>query len=202
MPGGITDVPVSKENSLVTEELGRYAVDEYNKKANAFLEFRSVVSVKEQIVAGTMYYLTIEAVLDDEKKLYLAKVWVKPWMNFKELQDFKPVADSETKTILGGITDVPISKENSLEIEELGRYAVDEYNKKANALLEFSSVVSAKEQIVAGTMYYLTIEAIQDGEKKLYQAKVVDKPWMNFKELEDFKPLLDSEPADTSTATA
>ena len=71
-----------------------------------------------------------------------------------------------------------------------------------NALLEFSSVVSAKEQIVAGTMYYLTIEVIQDGEKKLYQAKVLDKPWMNFKELEDFKPLLDSEPADTSTATA
>ncbi|XP_078152106.1 cysteine proteinase inhibitor A-like [Carex rostrata] len=108
----------------------------------------------------------------------------------------------ETETVLGGATDVPVTKENSLVTEELGRYAVDEYNKKANVLLEFSSVVSVKEQVVSGTIYYLTIEAVQGGEKKLYQAKVWVKPWMNFKELQDFNIIADSEPTSTSTATA
>jgi Aspartic acid proteinase inhibitor len=71
-----------------------------------------------------------------------------------------------------------------------------------NALLEFSKVVSVKQQVVSGTLYYLTIEAAQGGEKKLYQAKVWVKPWMNFKELEDFKPIEDSEPASTATQSA
>lgn len=47
--------------------------------------------VKEQVVAGTMYYLTLEVKEGEEKKLYEAKVWVKPWMNFKELQEFNPI---------------------------------------------------------------------------------------------------------------
>lgn len=62
-------------------------------------------------------------------------------------------------------------------------------------------MVNVKEQVVAGTIYYLTIEAVQGGEKKLYQAKVWVKPWMNFKELQDFKPIEESEPAGTATAS-
>ncbi|KAG6536616.1 hypothetical protein ZIOFF_001674 [Zingiber officinale] len=50
----------------------------------------------------------------------------------------------------------------------------------------------AKEQVVAGKMYYLTLEANDCGSKKQYEAKVWVKPWMNFMELEDFKPLTDS----------
>lgn len=57
------------------------------------LEFVKVVNTKQQVVAGTMYYLTIEATDAGQKKLFEAKVWVKPWMNFKEVQEFKPVAD-------------------------------------------------------------------------------------------------------------
>ncbi|KAJ4771871.1 Cysteine proteinase inhibitor [Rhynchospora pubera] len=111
------------------------------------------------------------------------------------------MAEPETKAVVGGITDAPEAKENSLLTEEIGRYAIDEYNKKSNALLEFSSVVSVKEQVVSGTIYYLTIEAVESGEKKLYQAKVWVKPWINFKELQDFKPIADSEETSTATAT-
>ncbi|XP_072975000.1 cysteine proteinase inhibitor A-like [Typha angustifolia] len=93
--GGITDGAAGKENSLHIEELGRFAVDEHNKKTNALLEFVRVVNVKEQVVAGTLYYLTVEAVDGGQKKLYEAKIWVKPWMQFKELQEFKLV-DSNT----------------------------------------------------------------------------------------------------------
>ncbi|XP_042385774.1 cysteine proteinase inhibitor 6-like [Zingiber officinale] len=61
-----------------------------------------------------------------------------------------------------------------------------------NALLKFTQLLKAKEQVVAGKMYYLTLEDNDCGSKKQYEAKVWVKPWMNFMELEDFKPLTDS----------
>ncbi|XP_008788566.1 cysteine proteinase inhibitor A-like [Phoenix dactylifera] len=89
---------------------------------------------------------------------------------------------------LGGVRDAK-EIENSVEIEELARFAVEEYDKKANALLEFVRVVKVKEQVVAGIVYYITIEVIDGGKKKLYEAKVWVKPWMKFKELQEFSPL-------------
>lgn len=67
---------------------------------NALLEFVRVVKVKEQVVSGIIYYITIEAIDGGEKKLYEAKVWVKPWMKFKELLEFTPLGDcsSENET--------------------------------------------------------------------------------------------------------
>lgn len=38
-----------------------------------------------------MYHITLEAKDGGETKTYEAKVWVKPWMNFKELQAFELV---------------------------------------------------------------------------------------------------------------
>ncbi|CAL4960893.1 unnamed protein product [Urochloa decumbens] len=97
----------------------------------------------------------------------------------------EPMADRGP--LLGGITDVP-QNDNDLQLQELARFAVDEHNKK-NALLAYEKLVKAKRQVVAGTMYYLTVEA-KDGEaKKLYEAKVWEKPWENFKELQEFKPV-------------
>nr|5OHL_A Chain A, K6-specific affimer [synthetic construct]5OHL_B Chain B, K6-specific affimer [synthetic construct]5OHL_C Chain C, K6-specific affimer [synthetic construct]5OHL_D Chain D, K6-specific affimer [synthetic construct]5OHL_E Chain E, K6-specific affimer [synthetic construct]5OHL_F Chain F, K6-specific affimer [synthetic construct]5OHL_G Chain G, K6-specific affimer [synthetic construct]5OHL_H Chain H, K6-specific affimer [synthetic construct] len=101
-----------------------------------------------------------------------------------------------------GVRAVP-GNENSLEIEELARFAVDEHNKKENALLEFVRVVKAKEQSwkddeLFDTMYYLTLEAKDGGKKKLYEAKVWVKAsgivmyQMNFKELQEFKPVGDA----------
>ncbi|KAK1386714.1 Cysteine proteinase inhibitor [Heracleum sosnowskyi] len=64
---------------------------------------------------------------------------------------------SKNKTLLGGLK--PVSQ-NSNEIDSIARFAVLEHNKKQNSLLEFGRVVKAKEQVVAGTMYHLTLEAI------------------------------------------
>ncbi|CAO2837426.1 unnamed protein product [Amaranthus hypochondriacus] len=91
--GGITQKDGS-ENSLEIESLAKFAVDEHNKKENALLEFNKVVNTKQQVVAGTVYYITLEAIDGDKKKVYEAKVWVKPWMNFQELQEFKYVGDA------------------------------------------------------------------------------------------------------------
>ncbi|XP_042488238.1 cysteine proteinase inhibitor-like [Macadamia integrifolia] len=87
--GGIHEVK-GFQNSVETDELARFAIDEYNKKQNKVVEFGRVVNVKEQVVTGTIYYLTLEVVEGGKKTIYEAKVWVKPWMNFKELQEFKP----------------------------------------------------------------------------------------------------------------
>ena len=65
---------------------------------NALLEFARVVKAEEQVVAGTLHHLTLEVIDAGRKKLYEAKVWVKPWMNFKELQEFKHAGDVPTCT--------------------------------------------------------------------------------------------------------
>ncbi|PQP94218.1 cysteine proteinase inhibitor 12 [Prunus yedoensis var. nudiflora] len=85
-PGGVHESHAS-ENSLETEDLARFA--------NALLEFVRVVKAKEQVVAGTLHHLMIEAIDADKKKLYEAKVWVKPWMGFKEVQEFKHAGECE-----------------------------------------------------------------------------------------------------------
>lgn len=57
-----------------------------------------MVKAQEQVVAGTLHHLTIEAMDAGKKKLYEAKVWVKPWLNFKELQEFKHAGDVSSFT--------------------------------------------------------------------------------------------------------
>ncbi|KAL0460885.1 UNVERIFIED_CONTAM: Cysteine proteinase inhibitor [Sesamum latifolium] len=92
---------------------------------------------------------------------------------------------------LGGIHPVE-GAQNSTEINDLARFAVNEQKKKENTLLEFKKVLSAKEQVVTGTMCYITLEAEDGGKNKVYEAKVWVKPWMNFKEVEEFKLVADA----------
>ncbi|GLU18988.1 hypothetical protein SLE2022_352600 [Rubroshorea leprosula] len=61
---------------------------------NSVLEFKKMMNAKEQVVSGMMYYITLEAMDGDKKKVYEAKVWEKPWLNFKEVQEFKLVGDA------------------------------------------------------------------------------------------------------------
>ncbi|KAL7113615.1 hypothetical protein ACP275_04G071400 [Erythranthe tilingii] len=82
------------QNSLEIQDLAKFAVDDHNTKQNALLEFKKVTNVKEQVVAGTMYHITLEAADGEHHKVYEAKVWVKPWLNFKEVQEFKYVGDA------------------------------------------------------------------------------------------------------------
>ncbi|XP_054819442.1 cysteine proteinase inhibitor-like [Prosopis cineraria] len=98
---------------------------------------------------------------------------------------------------LGGISGVQ-GNQNSLEIDNLARFAVEEHNKKENALLEFGRVINAKQQVVAGTLYYIALEATDGGKKKVYEAKVLEKPWLNLKEVQDFK-LVGDAPSVSST---
>ncbi|XP_057972504.1 cysteine proteinase inhibitor A [Malania oleifera] len=88
-------------NSAEIVGVARFAVEEYNKEKNTLLEFRRVLKAKEQVVAGKIYHLTLEAVDTGKRKIYEAKVWIKPWMNFKELQEFKHAQYAPKITSLG-----------------------------------------------------------------------------------------------------
>ncbi|KAI3706254.1 hypothetical protein L6452_23868 [Arctium lappa] len=96
--------------------------------------------------------------------------------------------------IPGGRTKIKDVKTNK-EVQELGSYSVDEYNrlqrsqKGGSGDLKFSKVVEAESQVVSGIKYYLKIEAVsKSGVSKVFDAEVVVKPWMKSKQLLEFKP--------------
>ncbi|KAI7751946.1 hypothetical protein M8C21_008277 [Ambrosia artemisiifolia] len=101
---------------------------------------------------------------------------------------------SSTLAIPGGRTKVKNVKTDT-EIQKLGSYSVDEYNrlqrthKTGDGDLKFSQVVAAETQVVAGTKYYLKIEAVtKKGVVKVFDAEVVVQPWKHSKKLLGFKP--------------
>ncbi|KAH9622787.1 hypothetical protein KSS87_007383 [Heliosperma pusillum] len=92
--GGIKETGGSSANSLEIDDLAKFAVDHHNSKENTLLKFQRVVKTREQVVAGTKYFITLEATDGGVKKIYEAKVWVKPWLNFKEVLEFKYIGDA------------------------------------------------------------------------------------------------------------
>lgn len=90
--------------------------------------------------------------------------------------------------MIGGVHDLR-GNQNSGEIQSLARFAIQEHNNKENKeVLEFMKIVMAREQVVEGKMYHhLTLEANEGGQTKNFEAKVWVKPWMNFKQLHEFK---------------
>ncbi|KAL0418427.1 UNVERIFIED_CONTAM: Cysteine proteinase inhibitor A [Sesamum radiatum] len=69
------------------------------------------------------------------------------------------------------MTGAPVPVDITPDIIDLGRFAVQEHNKKENTHLEFKKVYSAKVQVVNGSSYYLTLEAANEGENNFYDAK-------------------------------
>jgi hypothetical protein len=57
----------------------------------------------------------------------------------------------------GAVRDVP-NFQHSPRIDGLACFALNEFNKQQNAQLSFSKVVRAREQMVSGMVYYLTME--------------------------------------------
>ncbi|KAL8544970.1 hypothetical protein ACS0TY_005253 [Phlomoides rotata] len=89
VPGGITPTK-DWQNALKFDDLARSAVFGYNIEQNTQLEFKKVTDVKEQLVSGIIYYITLEVADGGQKKTYVAKVFVKPG----EVEEFKLVNDA------------------------------------------------------------------------------------------------------------
>ncbi|KAK6781322.1 hypothetical protein RDI58_023506 [Solanum bulbocastanum] len=93
---------------------------------------------------------------------------------------------------LGGRTQIKDVKTNQ-EIQDLGKYCVEEHNRNLrkqngalSSLLSFSQVVEAEKQVVSGVKYYLKISAIvkSSSSQKLFDAVVVVKSWETKKKRE------------------
>ncbi|KAM0821398.1 hypothetical protein ACQ4PT_072247 [Festuca glaucescens] len=84
--GGVVTMPPGYEDDPEAVDLARFAVAEHNRKTNATVEFEKLVKVRQQVVAGSLHYFTIEAKEGEAKKLYKAVVWEK----YRGLRDFKP----------------------------------------------------------------------------------------------------------------
>ncbi|KAG5125606.1 hypothetical protein JHK82_032343 [Glycine max] len=96
--------------------------------------------------------------------------------------------------MVGGKTEVPDVRTNR-EVQELGRFAVEEYNRglkqwknNGSEQLNFSEVVEAQQQVVSGMKYYLKISATHKGVHKMFTSVVVVKPWLHSKQLLHFAP--------------
>ncbi|KAL0390739.1 UNVERIFIED_CONTAM: hypothetical protein Scaly_0431000 [Sesamum calycinum] len=156
-----TGAPVPVEVTPEIIALGRFAVQEHNKKQHTCLEFKKVWSAERQLVNGYNYYLTLEAANEGKDNLYEATVYVSWENNAKELTEFKIIRPTPG-----------------------GAYPID-VTPKCTAL-KFKKVWSALEQAVEGFNYYLTLEAADGGKNNVYEAKVFVS-LKDEKELEGFK---------------
>ncbi|XP_020599154.1 cysteine proteinase inhibitor B-like [Phalaenopsis equestris] len=84
---------------------------------------------------------------------------------------------------IGAWTDIPDAASN-LEVRELGRYSVDEYNRRlrgpGNAPIAFSDVLSARRQVFSGIKYHLRVSAVgfHDSHHLTFDAVVVARTWI------------------------
>ncbi|CAA6668191.1 unnamed protein product [Spirodela intermedia] len=97
-----------------------------------------------------------------------------------------------------GRTEIWNVKENK-EVQELGRYAVRERNRRAGGdELVFLCVVRAQSQVVSGFKYFLRIATTASGgqavrrRSRCFDAVVLVKPWLGSRELLHFLPATSS----------
>ncbi|KAF2541720.1 hypothetical protein F2Q68_00032861 [Brassica cretica] len=146
---------------------------------NALLEFARVVKAKEQVVAGTMHHLTLEIIEAGKKKLYEAKVWVKPWLNFKELQEFKPASDDGAPSTTITPSDLGCKKDENAsgwrevpgddpEVQHVADHAVKTIQQRSNSLFpyELQEVVHANAEVTGEAAKYNMVLKLKRGEKE------------------------------------
>ncbi|WOL00625.1 cysteine proteinase inhibitor 12-like [Canna indica] len=174
--GGVRESEGS-QNSVEIEDLARFAVDEHNKKENALLEFARVVKAKEQVVAGTLHHLTVEVIDAGKKKLYEAKVWVKPWLHFKELQEFNQVGDSDSVTITAADLGVKrVDQEPGWRtvpshdpvVKDAADHAVQTIQQRSNSLApyELLDILHAKADVIEDTAKFDMLLKVKRGTKE------------------------------------
>ncbi|KAK9664464.1 hypothetical protein RND81_14G043700 [Saponaria officinalis] len=154
------------------DSVARFAVEEHNKRTNSLLKFGRVIKAKEQVVAGKIYHLTLEAVDAGKKTIYEAKVWVKPWMNFKKLEEFKRLMDNPhlTTSDLGFVRDgfgwrkVPV---HDPEVQDAANHAVIAIQQRSNSLFPYKllKILQAEAEVVKDIVKYNLLLKLRRGNK-------------------------------------
>ncbi|GAB2210068.1 hypothetical protein Droror1_Dr00015321 [Drosera rotundifolia] len=168
-------------NDAEIEGIARFAVDEHNKKENGLLVFTRVLKVKEQVVAGKLYHLTLEAVDAGKKKIYEAEVWVKPWMNFKQLQEFKQRASDPalfTSADLGFVRDTIGWREVPTQdpgVQEAADQVVKTITRMSNSIFPYQllEILQAKAEILRDYVKYnLVLKLKRDVHEEKFEVEV------------------------------
>ncbi|PIA27855.1 hypothetical protein AQUCO_07500041v1 [Aquilegia coerulea] len=93
--------------------------------------------------------------------------------------------------IVGGWKEIKDVKNNK-EVQQLGRFSVEEYNQRkggdVGGSIVFSEVIEAKRQVVSGLKYLLKVAVEENEIADTFDAVVVVKPWIRSKELVAFAP--------------
>lgn len=175
--GGLQDStsPSSQQNNSDIDALAQFAIQEHNKKENALFELVRVVEAQEQVVSGTLHHLTLEIIDAGRKKLYEAKVWVKPWLNFKELQEFKHVKDipSFTPSDLGikkdghglGWQSVPV---HDPVVQDAASHALRTIQQRSNSLFayELREILHANAEVTEASTRFDMLLKVRRGERE------------------------------------
>jgi len=170
--GAVRDVP-NFQRSPQIDRLARFALNEFNKQQNAQLSYSKVVGAREQIVSGMVYYLTMEA-LDGHRTtgLYLAKVWVVPWNNFTQLEEFKHLDGDKDGSQASlwhalGVQD-PM-------VKEAAENGVKIIQQRSNSLMpyELQEIVSAKGKVVNALKFFdLLLKIKWENKVKNYKVEM------------------------------
>lgn len=164
-----------RDSNADTDALARFAVDHHNNKQNTLLELVRVVKAQEQVVAGTLHHLTLEVLDAGKKKLYEAKIWVKPWEDFKELQEFKHVGDAPcfTSSDLGAKKDEQVPGWKSVAVhdpvvQDAAHHAVKTIQERSNSLFpyELSEIVHANAEVVESSAKFEMLLKVKRGDKE------------------------------------
>ncbi|XAR48779.1 hypothetical protein NMG60_11031712 [Bertholletia excelsa] len=111
---------------------------------------------------------------------------------------------AEGMRMVGGRTKVKDVRTN-VEVQELGRYSVEQYNLRqqqqqqlgpsgsdsnSGELLRFEEVMEAETQVVSGLKYFLKVAATstRSALPQTFNAVVLVKPWAHTKQLLHFSP--------------
>lgn len=97
-------------------------------------------------------------------------------------------AAQKKEGMVGGWT--PIKDLRDRHVAEIAEFAVTEYDKQSGSKLELVKVLKGETQVVAGTSYRLVLAAKDGSVTNNYEALVWEKPWLHFRNLTSFKPLL------------
>ncbi|CAA0400754.1 unnamed protein product [Arabidopsis thaliana] len=170
--GGFSDSKNDRNGGKEIDDIALFAVQEHNRRENAVLELARVLKATEQVVAGKLYRLTLEVIEAGEKKIYEAKVWVKPWMNFKQLQEFKNIIPSFTISDLGfkpdgnGFDWRSVSTNNP-EVQEAAKHAMKSLQQKSNSLFPYKliDIILARAKVVEERVKFELLLKLERGNK-------------------------------------
>eukprot|EP00873_Tetraselmis_striata_P009004 jgi/Tetstr1/429268/TSEL_019186.t1 len=183
--GGIERASVGDQR---VQEVADYAVAQLNERgesANGGLQLSRIVSVRKQLVAGTLYFVNLEVTEGDSDEARTFEVAVyEPFgahTNTLKLTHYKEAgkaskhaaADStQAAALLAPSGSAEQVVEVSDELAEGAAYAVAQLTQQSNSLIPWTlkEVVDARH--LGGSLYQLSLRVVRGQEEKVFQVKL------------------------------